>query len=63
MKAKPTKKPPIDWTAHARRAARARWGTPRILRMDDLTPEQVNALIAFADAFRASNAAAKAVAE
>ena len=41
----------------ARAAARARWGKPRILRLDDLTPAQVEAVIAFANAFRESNEA------
>lgn len=33
-----------------RRAARARWGEPRILRLDQLTPEQRAVVLALLDA-------------
>lgn len=38
-----------------RTAVQARWGPPRVVRLDDLTPEQRRLVIALVDAAKAAN--------
>jgi hypothetical protein len=40
-----------------RLGARARWGPPRVVRLDDLSPEQRRLVLALVDAARAGQAA------
>lgn len=41
----PTYRPGFDTAAHARHAARGRWGAPRRLRLDNLTDAQREAVV------------------
>jgi hypothetical protein len=43
----------------ARTAARARWGTPRVIRLDGLAPEYRAVVLAFIEAAKATEARAK----
>lgn len=40
-----------------KRGARRRWGPPRVVRLDALTPEQRDVVLALIEAQRAANAA------
>lgn len=52
--------PPTAASDRARRAARARWGEPRVIRLDTLTPEQRRLVLALVDAAHATEKAAPA---
>jgi hypothetical protein len=42
-------------SAHARKAARGRWGPPRKVRLDNLTPQQAEAVVALVASLEAAN--------
>jgi hypothetical protein len=43
--------------AAGEKGARSRWGPPRVVRLDDLTPEQRRLVLALVDAARSSEGA------